>query len=450
MIEKVLTRVRSITSGIRQMPLSLAHKAQLRAALLWSKVAQAPKGAVYAVARSRSGILRTLVGMLGLSLMLTGAVGIAAVRYGLPLFERVALGQLDIQPIVVLIADTAWIGLSVSIGLVVTGLVLALGASSGFKSLLRSPITTYRKLIRGRDWLLAFVGRLQAESAKWKTAFNVMKLPYSILLKAGFSPQMAIGLLAVGGTAGGGVLVNETLLAEKSFARGDPGVYTAPLDIPVFYEESFNTLRLDLGATSVGLVEITDVSLNSYTGSALPSGETNVIHVGGMPTVADPAFTETFLEVGTLEADRWRCETLTISNSQVNKLIIKSMVSDGQSIAAVAGTPRDRGINGGNRADDMKTQSGYYDMLKLTAASTGQNGFIDYLRISNVYSRGGGCLIDRVKAGTMIISYGVIGGDSSLATKAFTVATSVIFKSFENEGNVEVAMAVPAIVDMTQ
>jgi hypothetical protein len=97
----------------------------------------------------------------------------------------------------------------------------------------------------------------------------------------------------------------------------------------------------------------------------------------------------------------------------------------------------------------MVTSGGYYDMLKLTAASTGQNGFIDYLRISNIYTRAGGCLIDRVKAGTMIISYGVIGGDSDLSTKSFTVASTVIFKSFENEGNVEVSMAVPAIVDMT-
>ena len=50
----------------------------------------------------------------------------------------------------------------------------------------------------------------------------------------------------------------------------------------------------------------------------------------------------------------------------------------------------------------------------------------------------------------MIISYGEMGGDSSLSTKAFTIGTSVIYKSFENTGNIEVAMAVPAIVDMTQ
>ena len=43
----------------------------------------------------------------------------------------------------------------------------------------------------------------------------------------------------------------------------------------------------------------------------------------------------------------------------------------------------------------------------------------------------------------MYVTLGEIGGDSSLATKAFTVATSVIYKSFTNEENVEVAMAVP-------
>jgi len=312
-----------------------------------------------------------------------------------------------------------------------------------------SPVAFYRAIVRFRNWFLSKVEYLQSESAKWKALFTTLKLPYSALRSLGVSPNMAITLIASGSVLGTGVVANEVMQA-KSFSAGDPGVYSAPLDEPIFFEEKFNTLRLDLGTTSVGLVEITDISLNSYTGSALPSGETNVIHIGGMPAVVDPAFTETFLEVGTLEADRWRCETLTITNSQVNKLIVKSMASDGQSLAPVAGTPRDRGINGGNRADDMKTQSGYYDMLKITSASSGVNGKVDYLRISNVYSRSGGCLIDRVKAGTMIISYGVIGGDSSLTTKAFTIGTSVIYKSFENDGNIEVAMAVPAIVDMTQ
>ena len=312
-------------------------------------------------------------------------------------------------------------------------------------NIVRSPIGAYRQLTKWRDWIFAKIEYLNGESEKWKRAFNIAKSPYSFLRMMGFSPQMAIGLLALGSTAGTGVVVNETILAEKSFSNGDAGIYTAPIDTPIFADQEYNTLRLDLGATSVGLVEIDSISLGTaYTGSSLPSGESNVVIVGGLPAVVDPAFTETFLEVGTLYVDRWRCPALTITNSEIHKLIISGNVSDGQSIAAVAGTPRDRGINGGNRADDMITTGGYYDQLKITSASSGVNGKIDVLRLTNIYSRGGGCLIDRIKSGTMEITLNEIGGDSDLATKAFTVATSVIYKSFTNTSNVEVAMAAPA------
>jgi len=259
------------------------------------------------------------------------------------------------------------------------------------------------------------------------------------------SPQLVASLLIGGAVATTGVVAAE-VLEGNSFARGDPGIYTAPLDTPVFAAQEYNTLRLDLGATSVGLVEIDSISLGTaYTGSALPDGESNVIIVGGLPTVVDPAFTETYLEVGTMYVDRWRCETLAITNSEIHNLVISGNASDGQSIAAVAGTPRNRGINGGNRADDMITSGGYYDQLKITSASSGVNGKVDVLRLTNIYSKGGGCVIDRVKAGTMEVTLNETGGDSDLATKAFTVATSVIYKSFTNTSNVEVAMAVPAI-----
>tara|TARA_R110000751_G_scaffold293910_2_gene401667 strand:- start:105 stop:1370 length:1266 start_codon:yes stop_codon:yes gene_type:complete len=309
-----------------------------------------------------------------------------------------------------------------------------------------SPLSLYRKIVGWRNWLLAKVEYLQTESAKWKTTFNILKSPYSLLRTMGFSPQMAISFLVAGSAVGGGVVVNETVFAEKSFSRGDPGIYMAPIGIPIFSPEEFNTLRVDLGATSVGMITIENISLGtSYTGSTLPSGETNVVIVGGLPTVVSPAFTETYLEVGTLYIDRWRCETLTITNSEIHDLLIKGNASDGQSISAVAGTPRDRGINGGNRADDMVTTGGYYDQLKITSASSGVNGQVDVLKLTNLYSKGGGCVIDRVKAGTMEITLNEVGGDSDLATKAFTVATSVIYKSFTNDSNVEVSMAVPAV-----
>ena len=312
-------------------------------------------------------------------------------------------------------------------------------------NIVRSPIGAYRQLTKWRDWIFGKIEYLNGESEKWRRAFNIAKSPYSLLRACGFSPQMAIGLLALGSTAGTGVVVNETILAEKSFSNGDAGIYTAPIDTPIFAAQEYNTLRLDLGATSVGLVEIDSISLGTaYSDSALPDGESNVVIVGGLPAVSDPAFTETFLEVGTMYVDRWRCETLTITNSEIHKLVISGNASDGQSIAAVAGTPRDRGINGGNRADDMLTSGGYYDQLKITSASSGVNGKVDVLRLTNIYSKGGGCVIDRVKAGTMEVTLNEIGGDSDLATKAFQVATSVIYKSFTNNSNVEVSMAVPA------
>jgi hypothetical protein len=45
----------------------------------------------------------------------------------------------------------------------------------------------------------------------------------------------------------------------------------------------------------------------------------------------------------------------------------------------------------------------------------------------------------------MEVTLNEIGGDESLSTKAFTIATSVIYKSFTNTSNVEVSMAVPAV-----
>ena len=313
-------------------------------------------------------------------------------------------------------------------------------------AVLHSPVGAYRAVIRGRDWLLAKIEYLQAESTKWKTAFNVVKSPYSFLRMMGLSPQMAIGLLAVGSTAGTGVIVSETVFAERSFARGDAGVYNAPLDTPVFADDQYNTLRLDLGATSVGNITIENISLGTaYTGSALPSGESNVIYVGGIIGSSNPTFNQTYLEVGHLIIDRWRCERLDISHSEIHNLIISGNASDGQSISAVAGTPRNRGINGGNRADDMTTSGGVYDMLKITAASSGVNGKVDVLKLSNLYSKGGACTIKYVKAGTMEVTLNEIGGDESLSTKAFTIATSVIYKSFTNTSNVEVSMAVPAV-----
>ena len=325
------------------------------------------------------------------------------------------------------------------------------GIKAVYRAIIATPGNTIRGLIRFGKWLYhtalmirTKVEYLQTESQKWKVFFTTLKAPYSLLRMCGFSPQMALTFLTVGTVAGGAVGVTE-VLADKSFSNGDPGVYTAPLDAPVEYSEEFNTLRLDLGTTSVGSIDISDITLGSaYANSALPSGETNVVIVGGLPTVSDPAFTETFLEVGHLIFEKSRCTKLILTNIETHTLNIVGNASDGQSISAVAGTPRMRGIGGGNRADDMSTRAGYYDQLKITSASSAINGKVDVLRLSNLYTKGGPCVLDRIKAGTIDILYNEIGNGDGFALKDFTVATTVIYKTFNNEENVEVSIAPPS------
>ena len=92
---------------------------------------------------------------------------------------------------------------------------------------------------------------------------------------------MALGLLVTTSTVGTGVVVNETILAERSFSGGDSGVYAAsligedlPLDIPTSYSEKENTLRIDLGVTPVRNITIENVSVGTvFANSTLPQGE---------------------------------------------------------------------------------------------------------------------------------------------------------------------------------
>tara|TARA_R110002012_G_scaffold68007_3_gene176860 strand:- start:3296 stop:4090 length:795 start_codon:yes stop_codon:yes gene_type:complete len=258
----------------------------------------------------------------------------------------------------------------------------------------------------------------------------------------GLSPQMAAGLLVAGSTVGGGVVVNETLIERPpSFAAGDPGVYNAPSDRPIFTDREFNTLRLDLGSTPIGTVEISDITVGTaYVGSTLPGGETKPVIVGGLPTTSSPTFAQTFLEVGHMTVDRWRCTKLLLTNIEAHNLIVRDNASDGQSISATAGTPRDRAISGGNRADDMVTSGGYYDQVKITAATTNVNGKIDRLIMSNIWTKGGPCVLDRIKAGTLEVILNEVGAGDGFGTKDFSIATSVVYKSFVNEDNVEVTI----------
>jgi len=310
------------------------------------------------------------------------------------------------------------------------------------RALRASPRQFYVSVGKRRDWTLAKAAYLQEESGRWRALFSTIKAPYSFLRMMGLSPQMAVGLLALGSTAGSAVVVNETLLSERSFGRGDSGVYSAPSDIPTSYSEDDNTLKIDLGTTPVGEITIEDVTVGTaFTGSTLPSGQTAVIVVGG--TAASSGFTATWLEVGHLIIDRWRCTTFNVSDVEAHTLNIKYNASDGQSISPVAGTPRARGIGGGNRADSMVTSGGTYDQIRIGAPTSAVNGKVDVLRLSNLYTKGGACLLARIKAGTIDIEYLEVGAGNGFATKEFVVASSTIYKSANIIDNVEVSISPP-------
>ena len=317
-------------------------------------------------------------------------------------------------------------------------------------AILRSPITTYRRLARARNWLLAKVAYLQSESAKWKTTFSIIKSPYSLLRGMGLSPQMAATFLFAGSAVGGGAVVNATVLAEKSFSNRDPGVYAAsvvgqnaPLDIPTEYVEGQNTLRIDLGSTPVREIVIENVSVGTvFTGSALPSGEQNVVQISGN-TISGG--TNTRLEIGHLIFERSRCKKLELTDIQAHTIVIRGNASDGQSIAPSPGTSRMRAIGGGHQqADVMETNGGTYDRIWIQAPGSGVNGKIGTLRLSNLYTKGGNCVLSKMNVGTMEILLNEVGMGDGFNTKEFTIATTVTGANIIIEDNVEVTIAEPA------
>ena len=306
----------------------------------------------------------------------------------------------------------------------------------------RSPLSFYRLMCGRRDWVVGRVEYAHAESAKWRGAWTVTKLPYTGLRAMGLNPQMAGTLLFAGTAVGGGVVVNETVFAERSFERGDSGTFSAPADIPTSYSESDSTLRVDLGTTPVGEITIQDVTVGTaFTGSTLPSGQTNVIMVGG--TAASSGFTATWLEVGHLKINRWRCTNFTMSDVEAHTLNIRFNASDGQSISPVAGTPRARAVGGGNRADSMTTSGGTYDMLVIGAPTSGVNGKVDVLTLSNLYTKGGPCVLSRIKAGTIDVEFMETGAGNGFGSKEFVIASSTIYKIANITDNVEVSISPP-------
>jgi len=317
------------------------------------------------------------------------------------------------------------------------------GLKASPRATLNSPVRAYKRVIIWRNWLLQKIDFLQSESAKWKTIFNIAKSPYSLLRAMGLSPQMAASFIIAGTTVGGGVVVNETILAERSFSNGDSGVYLAPVDTPVTYTEGDNTLRIDLSSVPVREISIKNISIGTvFTGSSLPSGQTNVVQISGNPTAE--GFTATRLEVGTLIFENSRCRKLTLSDMNIHTLKIIGNASDGQSLSPSPGAARMRSIGGGHhQAEALITSGGTYDRLWIQAPVSAQNGKIGKLTLSNLYTKGGDCVLSSIDASEVLILTNEFGLGNGFATKEFVVETSVKAANMIITDNVEVAIAEP-------
>ena len=317
-------------------------------------------------------------------------------------------------------------------------------------AILKSPLYIYQDVKAFRDWLFAKVEYLNSESAKWRRFFQVMKSPYSLLRGLGLNPQMAVGLLAVGGTATTAVAVNE-IVVERSFANGSPGIYAAPSEYPsetlekeMAWRKDFpddNTLRIVLGTTPVEEINISNVSIGeAYTGSTIPSGKSEAILIEGK------SGTTARLEIGELLFERNTCKTLTLSDVNAHKVVIKENIADGLSIAqTLTSTLRNLRVSGGNfMADLLKTEGGTYDRIWLdTGSLTNTNAKINKLVLSNIVSTGGTCVIRQADIGELTIQFSQIGHDSNLATKEFTVQSSTLASIWEVNNNYEVLLSTP-------
>ena len=378
--------------------------------------------------------------------LILGAIGLTIIfKDPLPwLLQYVDIKQPYILNSVTTFRDDLAISASSSSVLILFGVLLF---GRGIKDTPRHLVKAWRRVTIWRNWITEKVEYLQSESGKWKAFFNMVKAPYSMLRMMGLSPQMAATVLFAGSTVGGGVIVNETVLSERSFKAGDSGVYQAPLDTPVQYTEGNNTLRIDLGTVPIKRIEISDASFGTiYTGSALPSGESTAVEIGGEPAAEN--FTATRIEIGTFIFEKSRCKKITLDDIKVHTLIIRHNAADGLSIAPSACTTsscRMRSIGGGHHmAQEMITSAGTYDRLQITPPTSATNGSIDELIVSNLFTKGGTCKLSAMDIGTLEVSLNMAGGGDGFAAKDFVVSNTVQAAYIINEGNVEITVSEPA------
>jgi hypothetical protein len=384
-------------------------------------------------------------------------------------FPNLILGNYTLE---LLFNDVKWwqsqgyIAWSISSGIIVLGLAIHIrsigrlwrGIKATPRAIINTPVNTYRKLKAGRDFLFDKIEYLNSESKKWRVAFNIAKVPYTILTKAGFSPQMAISLLAVGGTVGSGIVVNE-VLADRTFEAGDAGYYssnnpTGNINIPdetleqaLKRQDSDNTLRIIVKTVPIQSVIVENLSIGTaYNSSTLPtyaSNTGNALIVEG--TNSSTLSIVTYLEVGELIFEENRCDKLILRDIETHSIELVGNSADGLSISQTVGTGRQRAIIGGHfQSKSLRTEYGLFDFFHLSADTNGKNGKIGKLHIKNVVSKGGACLLNRIKADTVKIHKNYVGADSNLATKDLVVEGTVSAVHWLAEDNIEMLISPPA------
>ena len=93
----------------------------------------------------------------------------------------------------------------------------------------------------------------------------------------------------------------------------------------------------------------------------------------------------------------------------------------------------------------MTTSGGTYDRLLIIANSSGVNGEIGKLDLSNIYSKGGICLFKNLDIGTLTITENEAGDDNTLSTKEFQIKNTVLGANWTVVDNVEINMIEPTI-----
>ena len=162
--------------------------------------------------------------------------------------------------------------------------------------------------------------------------------------------------------AGGGVIVNETVLKDRTFENGDSGYYssnnpTGNINIPdetleqaLKRQDSDNTLRIIVKTVPIQSVIVENLSIGTaYNSSTLPTyaaNTGNALIVEG--TNSSTLSIVTYLEVGELIFEENRCDKLILRDIETHSIELIGNSADGLSISQTVGTGRQRAIIGGH------------------------------------------------------------------------------------------------------